>query len=75
MKALSIREMRASLGRLEELLEEEGELVVTKRGKAVARLMPMGPKRRLASHRDLRARMPVLRSSTEDIRADRDGRG
>ena len=75
VRELSIREMRASLGRLDELLEEEGELIVTRRGKEVARVLPMKPKRRLPSHRDLRARMPLLRSSTEILRADRDGRG
>ena len=75
MKELSIREMRASLGRLDELLDEEGELVVTRRGKGVARLLPMKPKGRLPSHRDLRAKMPLVRSSVEILRAERDGRG
>ena len=75
MKALSIREMRASLGRLDELLDEEGELIVTRRGKEVARVLPMTPKRRLPSHRDLRARMPLVLSSAEIIRVDRDERG
>ena len=75
MKKLSIRDLRASLGRLDDLLEQEGEIVVTRRGKAVARLLPMRPKRRLPSHRDSRQRMPVLKSSVESIRADRDDRG
>ena len=75
MKELSIREMRAALGRLDELLDEEGELILTRRGKEVARVLPMRPKPRLPSHQDLRARMSHLRSSTEILRADRDGRG
>ena len=75
MRHLSIREMRASLGRLDELLEEEAEVLITRRGKAVARLLPMKTKRRLPSHRDLRQRMPVVRSSVELVRADRDDRG
>ena len=75
MKELSIREMRASLGRLDALLEEEGEIIVTRRGKKVARLLPMRPKPKLPSHRDLRERMPVMSSSAELVRADRDNRG
>ena len=75
MKTMSIREMRASLGQLDELLETEGEIVVTRRGMAVARLLPMRSKRRLPSHRDLRERMPVSRSSAEWLRAERDDRG
>ena len=75
MKELSIREMRASLGRLDELLEDEGEIVVTRRGKRVARLLPMRPKPQLPSHRDLRERMPVMGPSAELVRADRDDRG
>ena len=75
MRELSIREMRASLGRLDELLDEEGEIIVTRRGKKVARVSPIRPKRRLPSHRDLRARMPLVRSSAEILRADRDERG
>jgi antitoxin (DNA-binding transcriptional repressor) of toxin-antitoxin stability system len=75
MKELSIREMRAALGKLDELLEEEGEIVLTRRGRKVARLLPMHPKRALPSHRDLRARMPLLGPSADLIRTDRDERG
>jgi antitoxin (DNA-binding transcriptional repressor) of toxin-antitoxin stability system len=75
MKELSIREMRAALGHLDELLDREGEIILTRRGKKVARLVPITAKRQLPSHRDLRRRMPVLRSSTELVRAERDERG
>jgi antitoxin (DNA-binding transcriptional repressor) of toxin-antitoxin stability system len=75
MKELSIREMRASLGQLDRLLEREGEIVLTRRGTRVARLLPMKQNRKLPSHRDLRKRMPLLSSSAELVRADRDERG
>lgn len=74
MKTLSIREMRAALGRLDTLLEQEAEILVTRRGETVARLLPMKPRRKMPSHADLRRRMPLLKVSTELIRADRDGR-
>ena len=75
MKELSIRQMRASLGRLDELLEKEGEVILTRRGRRVARVLPLKPKRTLPTHRDLRKRMPLLKPSDELVRADRDERG
>jgi hypothetical protein len=33
MKELNVREMRASIGRLAELVEAEGELVISRRGR------------------------------------------
>jgi antitoxin (DNA-binding transcriptional repressor) of toxin-antitoxin stability system len=75
MKELTIREMRASLGRLDRLLEKEGEIVLTRRGTRVARVLPIKQSRKLPSHRGLRQRMPLLPSSAELVRADRDERG
>jgi antitoxin (DNA-binding transcriptional repressor) of toxin-antitoxin stability system len=75
MKELSIREMRAALGHLDRLLEKEGEIVVTRRGAKVARVLPMKKTRKLPTHSDLRQRMPLLSSSAELVRADRDERG
>ena len=40
MKKLSVREMRANIGRLDELVEEAGELVISRRGKPIARVLP-----------------------------------
>jgi prevent-host-death family protein len=75
MRELSIREMRAELGRLGELLEVEGELVITRHGRPVARVLPLGPRRRRPSHADLRSSMPQLAVGSEAaIRADRDER-
>ncbi|HVR27907.1 MAG TPA: hypothetical protein VMS86_00105, partial [Thermoanaerobaculia bacterium] len=75
MKELSIREMRAVLGRLDDLLDQEGEIVLTRRGRRVARILPIRARRQLPSHRDLRQRMPVLTSSAELVRVDRNARG
>ena len=75
MKELSIREMRGALGRLDDLLAEEREIIVARRGRAIARVLPVRPVHDMPSHADLRARMPRLSSSAELIREDRDDRG
>lgn len=75
MRELSIREMRAELGRLGQLLETEGEIVITRHGDAIARVLPLGPPRKRPRHDELRASMPRLeRGSEELIREDRDAR-
>lgn len=74
MKTLSIRELRASLGRLDELMERDGELVITRRGEAIARVVPLRPRRVMPSHADFRGRLPKLSSSVPLIREDRDQR-
>lgn len=75
MRSLTIREIRAALARLEPLLAREGEIVVTRHGRPVARLLPIRRRRPMPSHADLRAAMPRLRAGSESlVRADRDGR-
>ncbi|MCG8459597.1 MAG: type II toxin-antitoxin system Phd/YefM family antitoxin [Holophagales bacterium] len=74
MKTLSIREMRASLGRLGDLVNREGELVITRNGKAIARVVPLAGRRPIPSRQELRSSMPELPSSADWIREDRDGR-
>lgn len=75
MKELNIREMRASLGQLAELVAAEGELLIRRRGEPIARVLPMAPQRRRPDHAELRQRMQLLRSSSADlIRAERDER-
>lgn len=39
MKRLSVSEIRAELTRLDKLLGREGEVLITRRGKAIARLL------------------------------------
>jgi antitoxin (DNA-binding transcriptional repressor) of toxin-antitoxin stability system len=75
MKEINVREMRASIGRLEELVDEAGELVISRHGKPIARVLPMPGRRARPDHADLRARMPRLSQPSEVlIRAERDER-
>lgn len=75
MKELSVREMRASIGRLDELVDEAGELVVSRHGRPIARILPMPGRRPRPDHADLRSRMPRLTQiSAALIRWDRDDR-
>jgi len=75
VKKLNIREMRASLGQLAELVAAEGELLISRRGEPIARVLPMVPQRRRPDHAELRQRMPFLGSSSADlIRDERDER-
>ena len=75
MKKLTIREARQSLSHLERLLIAEGEVTITRRGEAIARVMPMTRKLAIPSHKDLRGKMPRLRKGSEVlVRQDRDGR-
>ena len=77
MGEISVRELRGLLRSLEDRLESEGELLLTRRGKPIARLLPVkrnaGMKRR--SHADLRAAIrPLPTGSEKHVREDRDGR-
>ena len=75
MKSLSIREVRKELAHIDELVAREGEVVVTRRGKPIARMLPLRSKRPVPSHADLRASMPRLKSGSETlIRKERDER-
>ena len=75
MKQINIREARRSLSHLERLLVAEGEVTITRRGKAGARVIPMARKLAIPSHRDLREKMSRLRKGSEKlIRKDRDER-
>lgn len=75
MRRLSVREMRDKVGRLGEILEVEGEVIVTTRGRPIARVLPVSRETRMPSHRDLRTAMdPLDHGSEEEIRADRDER-
>lgn len=75
VRELNIREMRANLGRLAELVAAEGELLISRRGQPIARVLPMSQHRQPPDHADLRQRMALLQpSSAELIRAERDER-
>jgi prevent-host-death family protein len=75
MRTLSIREMRNELGRLDQLISTEGEILITRRGKPIARLIPAGGTRKKPSHADLRAAMQKLATGSEILlQAERDER-
>ena len=75
MKELNVREMRAAIGRLDELVNDVGELIVSRRGKPIARILPIGGARQRPDHADLRARMaPLDTPSARLIRNERDER-
>ena len=75
MRSLSIREVRAALSNLEDLIEKEGELLITRHGKPVARIVPLQKPRRLPSLKWLRDSMPYQDIPSEVlIREDRDAR-
>jgi len=75
MRTVTVREMRALLGRLDEVVAREGELVITRHGKPVARILPVRPPRRLPSHADHLAKMPRLEVGSEVyVRQERDER-
>ena len=75
MKQLTIREARQALSHLDRLLAVEGELTITRRGEPIARVLPVGKRRAIPSHRDLRESMPRMKKPSQAlIRADRDAR-
>jgi antitoxin (DNA-binding transcriptional repressor) of toxin-antitoxin stability system len=76
MRRVTVREMRELLPEIEQALRAEGELVLTRRGKPVARMVPVPDgTQALLSTRELRARMtPSTVPSEVLIRQDRDER-
>jgi len=66
--------MRSELGNLDQLIASEGEIIVTKRGNPIARLLPVGGSRRMPDHASLRAQTAVLTPSARLLREDRDER-
>ncbi len=75
MKKLTIREARQALSHLDHILETEGEVTITKRGQAVARVVQLGRKIPIPSHKDLREKMLHMKvGSNKLVREDRDAR-
>ena len=75
MREFSIREMRENLGSLDRLVQTEGELIVTRRGIPIARVLPVKGSNPRPSHAELRSAMPKLKTPSETlVRNDRDRR-
>ena len=75
MKKLTIREARQALSHLDHILATEGEVTITKRGRAIARVIQLSKGMRIPSHRDLREKMSRMKKGSEKlVREDRDAR-
>jgi len=75
MMKLSIREARQSLSSIEQILSLEGTVTITKRGKEIARVIPINRMISIPSHCNLREKNPRQNTGSELlIRADRDER-
>jgi prevent-host-death family protein len=75
MKTLTIREIRSALPHLDEIVAEAGEVVITRRGRPLARIVPVRPRGGMPSRAALRASMPKMKVPSEVlIRQDRDSR-
>lgn len=76
MQTLNVRELRNTIPHLRETLAREHELVLVSNGEAIARILPMHPKRKLESMAAFRAQMPYSEIPSEQlVREDRDSRG
>jgi prevent-host-death family protein len=72
---ISIREMRNQLGRLDSLIAEEHELIITRHNKPVARVLPIEGEKSRPNHKDLRDQLPYQEIGTEVLqRQDRKDR-
>jgi antitoxin (DNA-binding transcriptional repressor) of toxin-antitoxin stability system len=74
MLQMSVRQFREALTALEQILEREGEFIVTRHGRPLAKVVSLNPVRKAPSHADLRASIPPMQAGSEDlIRQDRNG--
>ncbi len=75
MKTLNIRQFRASVGQLDQLVEKTGEVIITRNGKPILRVLPVHGKHVRPDHEDLRSKMPLLKTpSSTYVRQERDER-
>lgn len=75
MKELNVREMRAAIGQLEEIVQASGEITIVRRGKPIARVLPVRGRGKRPNHRELRQRTAELAPSEALLRNERDERG
>lgn len=70
MQTLSIREIRGVLGHLDELLATAGEIIVTKHGEPIARILPVKGKHMRPTHEELHRLTKKLSVPSEKILRD-----
>ena len=76
MKTITIREAREGLSHPEQMFTDNDEVIVTRRGEPVARILPIKARRKFRSLAAFRATLPFQDIPSEVlIRADRDARG
>ncbi|SKA67889.1 prevent-host-death family protein [Thiothrix eikelboomii] len=72
---MSIREVRQQLSQLQTVLEKAQEIIITRHGRPLARIVPVVALRKKPTHAKLRALQPLHHIASETlIRADRDER-
>jgi len=75
MRTMSIREAREQLTNVDEIATKVGEIVLTRRGRPVARILPLRGAHRLPPRASLRKKMPRMSVPSEAlVRAERDER-
>jgi antitoxin (DNA-binding transcriptional repressor) of toxin-antitoxin stability system len=74
MKTLTVREAREQMAHIEKLLATEGEVILTRRGKPIARIVSLTGGRPLPSRAALRAQTRQLRPTEALVREERDER-
>lgn len=75
MQYLNIREMRNILGKLDQMVEEQQELIITRNKQEIARILPIQPRKKRPTHAQLRQLTQAdTISSAELIRLDRNER-
>lgn len=70
MQTLNIREVRGVLGHLETLLDVSGEIIITKRGEAIARIIPIQGKQKRPAHEELHRLTKKLKTPSEKLLRD-----
>ncbi len=75
MRSLSVRELRAALPDLEQVLSREGEVTVTRHGQPIAKLVPIQTVVEMPSLKEFRESMPRMEIPSEVLlREERDER-
>lgn len=67
MKTLTIREAREGLSHPEQMFADNEEVLVTRRGEPIARILPPPPKSKFRSLAAFRAGQPMQTVPSEDI--------
>ncbi len=75
MQTISVREIRNQLGKLETLIAEAHEIIITRHNKPLARILPIKGTKARPSHKTLRESLPYQEISSETLlRMDREER-